>query len=66
MSTILTSCNPKVPVTIFSLDTMWTERYEENKFKPFTYPYYNDGRESTIKLLQTNNNENLCIYTLLI
>ena len=46
-----------VPATIYSIDSMWTKRYEKNNFKSFSYPYYNDGRQSTIKLLQTGLNE---------
>tara|TARA_B110000967_G_scaffold167570_1_gene176158 strand:+ start:257 stop:1279 length:1023 start_codon:yes stop_codon:yes gene_type:complete len=46
-----------VPASIFSIDSMWTKDYEDNNFKSFTYPYYNDGRLSTIKLLQTGINK---------
>lgn len=46
-----------VPASIFSIDSMWTKDYEENNFNSFTYPYYNDGRQSTIRLLQTGLNK---------
>ena len=58
-----------VPSSIYSIDSVWTKDYEDNYFKSFTYPYYNDGRESTIELLQaglnkiiqTNSNEKISI-----
>lgn len=58
-----------VPASVLSIDSMWSKDYEENNFKSFTYPYYNDGRQSTVillqngldKIVQTNNNENISI-----
>jgi hypothetical protein len=41
-----------IPAYVFSIDSMWTKDYEENKFQSFTYPYFKDGRESTIQFVK--------------
>lgn len=41
-----------VPCTVFSIDSIWTERYKENTFLSFTYPYFKDGRQSTMQFLR--------------
>lgn len=41
-----------VPVSIYSLKDIWTENYEENTFQSFSYPYFKDGRESTIQFVK--------------
>jgi hypothetical protein len=41
-----------IPAYVFSIDSLWTKDYEENKFQSFTYPYFKDGRESTIKFVK--------------
>ena len=46
-----------VPASVYSIDSLWSNKFEKNKFKSFTYPYYQNGRESTIKLLQNRINE---------
>ena len=38
-----------VPKSQLSIDTMWSYLYEKNQFQSFSYPYYGDGRESTIE-----------------
>jgi hypothetical protein len=46
-----------VPASIYSIDSLWSEKFKENSFKSFTYPYYNNSRESTIKLLKNELNK---------
>lgn len=41
-----------IPAYVFSIESMWTKDYEENKFQSFTYPYFKDGRESTIQFVK--------------
>lgn len=45
-----------VPISVFSIDKMWSENYKENTFHSFTYPYFKDGRQSTIKYI----NDGIC------
>ena len=58
-----------IPAAVFSIDSMWAHEYEENKFKSFTYPYFEEGRESTIqffkdqlyKIVKKDNKTNISI-----
>jgi hypothetical protein len=43
-----------IPAYVFSIDTIWAKEYIENKFQSFSYPYFKDGRESTIQLFKDN------------
>lgn len=38
-----------VPLSQFSIDSMWSESYKKNSFQSFRYPFYGNGRESTIE-----------------
>jgi hypothetical protein len=41
-----------IPASVFSIDSIWSEKFEENTFKSFTYPYYKDDRQTTIQFLK--------------
>ena len=41
-----------IPAYVFSIDNRWTKDYEENKFQSFTFPYFKDGRKSTIQFIK--------------
>ena len=43
--------NMIVPADVFSLDTMWSNQYEENKITSFQYPSYGSGREGVKKYI---------------
>ena len=42
-----------VPLSELSIDSMWSKSFEENTFKSFSYPYYGNGRESTIEYFRS-------------
>ncbi|MBD81445.1 MAG: hypothetical protein CL840_21180 [Crocinitomicaceae bacterium] len=44
--------NLVVPVSVFSLDSMWAKDYEENHFKSFQYPTFQAGRNSVKKYIR--------------
>ena len=46
-----------VPLSQLSIDSMWSKSFEENTFQSFTYPYYGNGRESTIGYLKSELSE---------
>ncbi len=56
-----------VPLSQLSPDSMWSKSFEKNAFQSFSYPYYGNGRESTIEYLKnelktyTNIGENKSI-----
>lgn len=41
-----------IPVSVFSIKDIWTEDYEENTFQSFSFPYFKDGRQSTIQFVK--------------
>ncbi|GEM_PF-2643886 len=41
-----------IPVSIFSINDIWTKDYKENTFQSFSYPYFKDGRQSTIQFVK--------------
>lgn len=58
-----------VPLSELSIDSMWSESFENNTFQSFSYPYYGNGRESTIEYfknelknyINTEDNKNVSI-----
>ncbi len=42
-----------VPLSQFSIDSIWSESFKENTFQSFSYPYYGNGRESTIEYFKS-------------
>lgn len=56
-----------VPASVYSISPNWNDKYEENKFQSFKYPYLKDSRESTINFLKEgieeliNKDENINI-----
>lgn len=41
-----------IPASVFSIDSSWARKHEENKFESFTFPYYGEGRQSTIQFIK--------------
>lgn len=41
-----------IPVSVFSKDSLWSKDYEENTFKSFAFPHFEDGRQTTIEFLR--------------
>ena len=41
-----------IPVSVFSIDSLWSKDYEENTFKSFAFPHFKDGRQTTIEFLR--------------
>lgn len=41
-----------VPAYLFSSDDDGQKDFEENTYKSFTYPYFKDGRQSTVKFIK--------------
>lgn len=44
--------NLVVPVSVFSLDSMWAKDYEESHFKSFQYPTFQTGRNSVKRYIK--------------
>jgi hypothetical protein len=42
-----------VPLSQLSIASMWSKSFEENTFQSFSYPYYGNGRESTIEYFRS-------------
>jgi hypothetical protein len=41
-----------IPFSVFSIDSMWSKNYQENTFKSFSYPYFKDGRQTTLDFVK--------------
>lgn len=44
--------NLVIPYSEFSIDSFWANDYEENRYRSFAYPYYGNGRDSTIQFMK--------------
>lgn len=41
-----------IPASVFSIDSMWSKEYQESTFKSFSYPYFKDGRQTTLEFVK--------------